>query len=192
VTRSTRALSHLTALAVTFVATGCATTQFDRYLSQQRWAEAAAAIAADSSLLNNEQDLYRAGVLFGTPARPTYDPERAHALFAMLIARFPSSEHREDATARMNLIDAVTQARTDAQVKQREIEGKITTLTTESRTLTIRLDSALAQRDSLRGAVTKLEADRRDRDDQIRALRLELQRLKEIDLKPRTPPPIKP
>jgi hypothetical protein len=170
--------------------TGCATTQFDRYLSQQRWTEAAGALAADSNLLNNEQELYRAGVLFGTPARPTYDPVRAHALFATLIVRFPNSEHRDDATARMNLIDAVTEARADAAAKQRDVESKIAVLTAESHALSLRLDSALVQRDSLRGAITKLEADRRDRDDQIRALRLELQRLKEIDLKPR--PPIKP
>jgi hypothetical protein len=172
------------------VVTSCATTQFDRYLSQQRWADAAAALTADSSLLNNEHELYRAGVLFGTPARPTYDPARAHALFAALIARFPQSPYRDDATARLNLIDAVTHANADAAAKTRDVESKIAELTAESHALSLRLDSAMTQRDSLRGAVVKLEADRRDRDDQIRALRLELQRLKEIDLKPR--PPIKP
>ena len=181
------ARSRACVVLATVIATGCATTQFDRYLSQQRWADAAAALAADSSLLNDEHELYRAGILFGTPARPTYDPVRAHALFAALVTRFPASEHRDDATARMNLIDAVAQARASADAKQRDLESRIAALTAESHALSVRLDSAAAQRDSLRGAVAKLEADRRDRDDQIRALRLELQRLKEIDLKPRAP-----
>jgi hypothetical protein len=38
--------------------------------------------------------------------------------------------------------------------------------------------------------VVRLEAERHDRDEQLKALKLELQRLKDIDLKPR--PPIKP
>lgn len=186
--RRTRAATTLLAVLLS----ACATTQFDRYLSEQRWTEAAAILAADSSLLNNEHELYQAGVLFSTPARPTYNPARARVLFTALLARFPQTEHRDDATARLNLIDEVARARADAHAKQQDVETRIAALTAESRALSMRLDSALAQRDSLRSAVTKLEADRRDRDDQIRALRLELQRLKEIDLKPRTPPPVKP
>jgi hypothetical protein len=39
----------------------------------------------------------------------------------------------------------------------------------------------------MRKNTTRLESDLREREDQLRALRLELQRLKEIDLKPRRP-----
>jgi hypothetical protein len=180
------------AVAIGVSASACfhATSRFDQYLADQRWADAAAVLAADSTLLNNEDELYRAAVLFGTPARATYDPLRAHALFTALIARFPNSKYRDDASARLSLIDEVTRAHEDVAAKQRDIEAKIAAITAESRALSVRLDSALAQRDSARGAIVKLEADRRDRDDQLRTLRLELQRLKEIDLKPRAPAPV--
>lgn len=50
------------------------------------------------------------------------------------------------------------------------------------------LDSLEMENDSLRTHVSRIEADLLDRDEQVRALRLELQRLKEIDLRPRPRP----
>lgn len=47
------------------------------------------------------------------------------------------------------------------------------------------LDSARAANDSLRLGASRLQFEVLDRDEEIKALRAELQRLKEIDLKPR-------
>ena len=71
--------------------------------------------------------------------------------------------------------------------EQRRLEASVTALGSEMARLRAELDSLLAQNDSLRRGTSRLEADVLERDEQIRAIRLELQRLKEIDLKPRKP-----
>ena len=67
----------------------------------------------------------------------------------------------------------------------RELEARITELTSQQLRLRAQLDSVQAQSDASRRAAARMEADVRDRDEQLRALRLELKQLKEIDLKPR-------
>ena len=171
----------------------CATTQFDRYLSEQRWADAARVFSADSSLRNDEHALYAAGVLYGTPGRPTFDPAIARDVLVRLLSRFPQSKHRDDASQRLALLDEVVHARRDAELREHALTLQIDSLTTDARLLRTRLDSAGAQGDQMRRTTSRLEAELRDREDQLRLLRRELQRLKEIDLKPRPPAgPIKP
>jgi hypothetical protein len=166
---------------------GCvhASTQFDRYIAQQRWSEAAQEFTTDSSLHYDERALYQAGSLFSTPGRPTYDPARSRQLFAILLSRFPNTPHRDDARARMLLLDEVLRTQQETAQHQRELEARIAALTRESRDLRARADSLGASSDSLHGVVLRLDADRRDREVQLQVLRRELQRLKEIDLKPR-------
>jgi peptidoglycan hydrolase CwlO-like protein len=174
------------------IGVGCShPTQFERYISQQRWTDAAREFAADSSLRNRDRTLYQAGVLFGTPKIVTYDPIKSRNLFSDLIAQFPNTEYRSDATGRMLLIDEVLRAQRSAADRQQELETQVAQLTKESRALRARIDSGVVQSDSLRNALNRVEADRREKDEQLKALRLELQRLKEIDLKPRAArPPI--
>ena len=71
--------------------------------------------------------------------------------------------------------------------EQRRLETSVASLGAETARLRAELDSLVAQNDSLRRGTSRLEADVLERDEQIRAIRLELQRLKEIDLKPRKP-----
>jgi len=163
------------------------TTQFDRYLDERRWADAARVFSADSSLLNNDRALYAAGVLYGSPERPTYDPAIASDLLRRLISRFPESKYRGDASSRLALLDQVITARRDSEKRQRELAAEIEALTADTRLLRARLDSVSMQSDQIRRNSTRLEAELRDRDEQLRTLRRELQRLKEIDLKPRPP-----
>jgi hypothetical protein len=170
------------------VAVACATaTPFDRYLGEGRWADAARVFSADSSLLNDDRALYAAGVLYGSAERPTFDPAIASDLLRRLISRFPQSKYRGDAVDRLALLDQITRARHDAEDRQRQLAAEIETLTADTRLLRARLDSASLQSDQLRRNTTRLEAELRDRDEQLRTLRRELQRLKEIDLKPRPP-----
>jgi len=163
----------------------CASSRpFDQLLSEQRWADAAQLFAADSTLARDENALYSAAVLFGSPTRPTYDPERARGLFRRLIATFPNSQHVPDAVERMALLDEVVRARTGL-ARVRELEARVAELTAQQVRLRAGLDSAQAQSDATRRTAVRLEADVRERDEQLRALRLELKQLKEIDLKPR-------
>jgi hypothetical protein len=175
------------AFCIVVVAGACATSQFDRYLKEGRWTDAAQALAADSSLLNDEHALYAAGVLYGSPGRPTFDPARASDLLRRLLLKFPQSDRRNDAVERLALLDEVVRARHDLEMRERDLTAQIETLTAETRQLRARADSAGAQSDQVRRSTSRLEAELRDRDEQLRALRRELQRLKEIDLKPRPP-----
>jgi predicted RNase H-like nuclease (RuvC/YqgF family) len=161
-------------------------------LDERRWSDAARAFSADSSLLNDDRALYAAGVLYGSPERPTYDPAIASDVLRRLISRFPQSKYRNDAASRLSLLDQVINARRDAENRQRELAAEIESLTADTRLLRARLDSVSLQSDQTRRNSTRLEAELRDRDEQLRTLRRELQRLKEIDLKPRPPSVIKP
>ena len=73
-------------------------------------------------------------------------------------------------------------------MEQKRLEASIAARDTAVARLRAGLDSLVAQNDSLRRTAARLEGDVLDREEQIRAIRLELQRLKEIDLKPRVKP----
>jgi Trp operon repressor len=177
--------------AATVVIAACAQpSQFERDLSAQQWSDAALVFATDTALRHDERALYRAGILFGTPGRPTYDAPKARELLAALLTQFPSSEHRDDANARMLLLGEIIRIQRDSARAERDLEARISTLTRESQALKTRADSSVAASDSLRGVITRMDAERREREAQLQVLRRELQRLKEIDLKPR--PPAKP
>jgi hypothetical protein len=166
---------------------------FDHYLDERRWSDAAAAFTADSGLMNDEDALYRAGVLYGSPGRPTYDPERAEFLLRRLLTNFPSTRHRADALDRLELVESLVRTRDSVTSRQRAVESRIADLTGSIKRLRAALDSVGEMSDTLRRNSARLEADLRDRDEQLRALRLELQQLKEIDLKrPPLGPPRKP
>lgn len=169
-------------------ASGCARNQFQRELSDQDWVAAARAFDSDSSLMNNEHALYRAGLLFGSPGRPTYDPTKARTLLMAFLRRFPDSSKRTEVSDRLALLDDIVSVRRDAAARQRDLQARIDAVTADSRLLRERLDSASVQGEQTRHTVARLEADLHDREEQVRALRIELQRLKEIDLKPRRPP----
>ena len=66
---------------------------------------------------------------------------------------------------------------------QQRLETEIATLGTEARQLRTSRDSLAIENDSLRLNLSRLQTDSLDREEQVLALRLELERLKEIDLK---------
>lgn len=188
-TRATHGAWVGIAIAAVFVA--CARpSQFDRYLANQQWSDAALEFATDTALRHDERALYRAGILFGTPGRPTYDPPKARELLTALLSRYPASPYHDDANARLLLLDEIVRIQRDSARTEHELAGRVGTLTIETRDLKGRLDSAGVIADSLRSVIARMDAAARDRDSQLQALRRELQRLKEIDLKPR--PPAKP
>ena len=158
-------------------------SQFDRYLADEQWTQAAREFARDPSLRLNEHELYRAGLLYGTPGRPTYNPDSARVMFASLLNRFPGTSHQEDAEARLGFLDQLVITQHAAESRIQRLEARIDSLGREVRLARARADSAGAQSDSLRGAIKGLEAERRERDKQLEQLRSELQQLKEIDLK---------
>ncbi|HEY9227602.1 MAG TPA: hypothetical protein VIP11_13185 [Gemmatimonadaceae bacterium] len=191
----TRRSLALTAAILVTTASGCIhrTTPFERYMVDGRWTDAAREFTSDSSLRSNERTLYQAALLFGTPGRATYDAAKSRKLFADLLTSFPSSSHAEDAAVHLAMIDASVKAQQQATQRERDLEARIAGLTRETHDLKARIDSAVPVGDSLRMVIARLETERKEREEQLRTLRLELQKLKEIDLKPRSPgAPIKP
>jgi hypothetical protein len=173
------------AAATTLIFACAKPSQFDRLVAEQDWNDAAKVFASDTALHTNEKALYRAATLFGTPGRSTYDPERARQLFATLLSRFPNTPSRDDAKARMMLLDEVLRMRAESMQHEHDLEVQIAALAGQMQTLKVRADSISASSDSLRITVSRLDADRRDKEAQLQTLRRELQRLKEIDLRPR-------
>lgn len=167
------------------VLAACTRPVFQQYVEAGRWDDVAAAFNADSTLLNNDYALYQVAKLYSSPALGTYDLAKARTLLERLLARHPQSKYRGDAADRLALIDGVLRERDSLALQRRALDGRIAQLTNDTRRLRASLDSASARSDTLQRAVTRVEADLRDREEQLRALRLELARLKEIDLNPR-------
>lgn len=86
---------------------GCATSRFQAHVANGRWTEAAEAFAADTALQVKPDALFAAGVLFATPGRPTYDPERARGLLRRLTADYPRTAQARDAAVLLPLLDQV-------------------------------------------------------------------------------------
>jgi hypothetical protein len=186
----------IVATGLALLAAGCArVTQFDRYYANSQWVEAAHEFSSDSATSLNDRELYRAALVYGTPGRPTFNALKGRQLLQLLLARFPETPHRDEAESRLMLLNDLLQTRDEAMRKEHELEGRIAELTRQTEELRTRADSSASQTDSLRGVLTKLETERREKEEQLRALRVELQQLKEIDLKSRptaTAKPIKP
>lgn len=104
----------MAALALCACATG-RVTAFDGHLSAQRWQEAAAAFDGDSALLGDPDALLRAAMLFGTPGRATYHPERAADLLRRLLVAFPETKHGAVAAERLALLAEVVELRLELQ-----------------------------------------------------------------------------
>jgi hypothetical protein len=94
-------------LAGASLATGCATPALRRHLEAGRWSEAAAAIAADSTILRDDEGLFAAATLHGTPGRATYDPVRAMELLQRLLVEHPRSSRVAEAVDRLALLQRI-------------------------------------------------------------------------------------
>ena len=90
------------------------------------------------------------------------------------------------------VLSACATGRRDHHVGEiQRLEARVAALDAESSRLRASLDSLRSDNDSLRNTASRVEIDLRDREELVRALRLELERLKEIDLRtrPRRPLP---
>lgn len=176
--------------AVAVALAGCASTQFDRAIDAHRWSEAATALNADTSILNNESTLFRAAMLYSFPNRATYDPMRARELFERLLRQYPANPMRQTAADQLSLLYTLQRTSDSAAVRQQQLQSEIARLTADTLQLrrsadsiAVRLRAEQDQTALLRKVATRLENDLQDREAQIRALHDELNHLKAIDLK---------
>jgi hypothetical protein len=163
----------------------CVRPPFQQYLKEGRWSDAKSAFESDTSLMNEDWAVFEAAKLYSSPSRGAYDPGRARVLLQRLLARNPQTKYRVEALDRLALVEGMLHQRDSLSSERRVLDDRITQLANETRRLRVSLDSAVARNDTLQRSVSRMETDLRDREDQLRALRVELARLKQIDLNPR-------
>lgn len=174
------------------------TTQFDRAVNSHRWSDAATALSADSSLLQSENTLFQAAMLYSFPNRATYDPSRARALFERLLKQYPATPRRQAAIDQLSLLYELQRVDNTGIVKLQALQSKISQLEADTLRLHSSMDSVAtqvrAEQDQsavLRKVTTRLQNDLMDRESQLSALHNELNHLKAIDLRPPVRPPLR-
>jgi hypothetical protein len=65
------------------------------------------AFRADSSLHDDEEALYRAGLLYASPDSPHYDPARAVETLERLLELHPDTDRRREATHLVALLSEI-------------------------------------------------------------------------------------
>ncbi|HLU25720.1 MAG TPA: hypothetical protein VKZ58_08445 [Longimicrobiales bacterium] len=177
----------VTGLLLLLGAAGCATTEFDRHFEANRFDAAARVFARDSSLHGQDRALFRAGIAHALPNSPVYSPQLARSLLERLVAQHPRSSYRDDAERLLALLREIE--RFDALAASREAElerrnGEIERLHEQIAWLEARFEVQEKVIEVLRQVIERLESGAREKEARIRALQEELDRLKEIDLKP--------
>ncbi len=171
--------------AVAATAVACATSRFDQHLEAHRWAQAAHAFEAEPDLQQRADALYRAALLYASPVRDTYRPSHARDLFSRLLQLSPDRTRQEAARGMIGLLDVVA----GDSVREESLRTELDSLRAESgrlqeenASLRTRSETQEELNKVLRSYTVRLEADLRDREQRLRALGDELDRLKQIDL----------
>ncbi len=178
------------AMLVVIACATARTSQFDSAIDARNWSDAATALAADTSLLQNESTLFQAAMLYSFPDRPTYDPARARDLFERLLRDYPNTSRRQAAMDQLSLLYELQKANNNAVAKRQSLLAQIAQLTSDTLKLrssidsiSVRLQAEQDQSALLRKVGTRLESDLQDRENQLNVLRDELNHLKAIDLR---------
>ncbi len=168
---------------------GCASSEFDRLFEANRWSEAAQAFEEDSTLLDNDDALFRAAEIRATPNRPTYDTERARELLRRLLRLHPGSQHAAAADLLLVTLDEMSRMRTLNAGRQAALQGELASARQEADSLRSMLTATgnrLREEDQenalLQSVITRLESDLQEREARIDSLGEELDQLKAIDL----------
>jgi uncharacterized protein HemY len=169
---------------------------FQRDLRAGRWQDAAAAFRADSALQRDANALRLAARIHSEPDSATWDPDRALDLLARARSltrsgRLPDADRRTEEL--LAYVVRERAARGAEMIVLRDsldrIAGQAEQLRTELAQLRETNAAHESERDVLQRMVSRLEADLRDREAQMAAVRSELDRLKEIDLARASPRP---
>ena len=80
-----------------------------------RVADSVAVIAADSAIANSADALYGAGLKYGTPGQPSYDPERGVAALQQFVALYPRDRRSPAAQERLALLEEIRALRQELE-----------------------------------------------------------------------------
>ena len=158
-------------------AAGCGAAKqhaFDGFVDAGRYEDAARTFAEDTTLWNRPDALARASRMFSDPELPTYDPARARTVLERLALGFPLSREAELMSPLLPLMSAVAEVRAELTARQARLDS----LALHADTLGASREAAERELQALQQRVRRLEVD-------LEAARLELERLKAIDLRRR-------
>lgn len=176
-------------VALALAACAHSPSSFQQRVEARQWTEAAEEFAADSALLRDEESLFLAALLYGTPSAAVYDPARARDLLERLLVLHPRSRHRPMATHLLPMLVTLDEARqTTRRVAQLEREladrrREIADLRTVRDALLKHIAGEEVAREGAMRRINRLEADLRARERELTRLRTALQRMKTIDLR---------
>lgn len=109
-------------LLTSLVAAACGAKEFDRHFEAGRYAEAAEAFEADSTLHDKERPLFRAAVAHALPGSPAHDPAKARSLLERLLSSHPGTSHRTEATWILALLNYAEEWRRSARRLRTELD----------------------------------------------------------------------
>jgi tetratricopeptide (TPR) repeat protein len=87
------------------VSAACASSEIDRYFEEEQYVQTTLVFETDSSLATDEDALFQAGVSYALPDSPVHDAERALELLERLLALYPDTKHRQEATWILTFLD---------------------------------------------------------------------------------------
>lgn len=100
-------LRTLAAAALSVALAACAASPFHRHFEAQRYHRAMDVFRADSSLHDDEEALYRVGLLYASPESPYFDPGRAQETFDRLLSRHPDGGRSREVRHIVALLEEV-------------------------------------------------------------------------------------
>lgn len=108
-TRYRSAIVAACAVVLAGLLIGCSSRSnaFHRQFEAGDYHAAMESFRADSSLHDDEEALYRRGLLYTLPSSPFYDPGRARDALRELLERHPDTEHRDEADHLLGLLEEI-------------------------------------------------------------------------------------
>lgn len=185
---STRPLAALLAalLALSLLA-GCASSSgddFGRTLGTGDYLSAARILEEESASADDEDALFRSGLLRAIPESPLYDPEEAVRRMQLLLELHPDTEYRVEALQIVDMSEEMLRLRRALEELRAEMDARIARLQQRLDVIEGSLEGRHAEIELLRHEVAQLRAELGRSEGRIQELRRQLERLKAIDFDP--------
>jgi TolA-binding protein len=170
---------------MTLAAAGCTASALDRHFEAGQFELAARAYEEDPSVAGSDRALYRLALSYASPGTAVSSPERARAVLAQLVARFPQSPHLPEARILAGLLGTMVDLSDQAKVERQQLDSLRAVVQDLEATRAALQDTIGTNRSrltDLQAEVTRLQGEVEAKDAVLRRLEDELRRLKNIDL----------
>jgi len=177
--------THILTAAVTLAAAGCTASALDRHFEAGQYELAARAYEEDPSVAGSDRALYRLALSYAAPGTEVSNPERARALLAQLVTRFPRSPRVPEARILAGVLGHMIDLGDQAKVERQQLDllrATVKDLEDTHAALQDTLDTGRRRLTELQADVSRLQGEVEAKDAVLRRLEDELRRLKNIDL----------